>query len=97
MGQEKNKDIVIIDGTYLCPECNSKRIILHQQCVIQKAENINTGKIINPRTNKSYMSNREKRMNMTWHQQMELGAGIMNVKNVDGQAVFVLNNQKWDE
>lgn len=36
-------------------------------------------------------------MNMTWHQQMELGAGIMNVKNVDGQAVFVLNNQKWDE
>ena len=60
MGQEKNKDIVIIDGTYLCPECNSKRIILHQQCVIQKAENINTGKIINPRTNKSYMSNREK-------------------------------------
>lgn len=60
MNQEKNKDIVIVDGTYLCPKCNSKRIILHQQCVIQKAENINTGKIINPRTNKSYMSNKEK-------------------------------------
>ena len=60
MEQEENKDILIVDGIYFCPKCNSKRIILHQQCVIQKAENINTGKIINPRTNKSYMSNREK-------------------------------------
>lgn len=60
MNQKENKDIVIIDGTYFCPKCNSKRITLNQQCVIQKVININTGRTLNPRTNESYMSNREK-------------------------------------
>lgn len=60
MNKEENKDVVIIDGVYFCPKCNSKSILLHQQCIIQKVQNINTGKTLNPRTNKSYMSNREK-------------------------------------
>lgn len=60
MNQEENKDIVIVDGTYFCPKCNSKRIILHQQCVVQKATSINTGALLNPYTHKNYMSNKEK-------------------------------------
>ena len=52
---------VIIDtGIYKCPECGSKRITLHQQSVIQKQYNVNTMRLINPYTQKIYMSNRDK-------------------------------------
>lgn len=55
-----DKEIIIENGIYYCPECNSKRITIHEQCVLQKDVNINTRKILNPRTGKSYMSNQQK-------------------------------------
>ena len=45
---------------YTCPKCGSKKIIIKEQCVVFKTLNANTGKLLNPRTMKSYMSNREK-------------------------------------
>lgn len=44
----------------VCPVCGSGRIIEISQAVLIKMRNVNTGKMLNPNTRKSYMSNREK-------------------------------------
>lgn len=48
------------DGTYICPECGSKRITEISQNVLIKMNDANTGKLINPKTGERYMSNRDK-------------------------------------
>ena len=58
--EEDEKEIVVVDGIYSCPVCNSKRITEYSQCTLQKQNNVNTGKLINPNNGKGYMSNREK-------------------------------------
>lgn len=58
--EEERNDVICENGVYMCPKCNSKRITLHSQCMINKLENINTGKIIDPVTKKPGMSNRKK-------------------------------------
>lgn len=55
-----NEKIIEEDGKYICPKCGSKRILLHEQCVLQKVSNANSGKSLNPYTLKARMSNREK-------------------------------------
>mgnify|MGYP001049026294 CR=1 FL=1 len=53
-------EIIEEDGKYICPKCGSKRILLNEQCVLQKVTNANSGKLLNPYTLKARMSNREK-------------------------------------
>ena len=55
-----SKNVIVKDGIYICPECGSKRITEVSQNVIIKMTNINTGKLINPYTGKSYISNKDK-------------------------------------
>jgi len=54
------RDIIIKDGKYICPKCGSRRILIDEECVVYKTLDANSGKILNPRTLKSQMSNREK-------------------------------------
>jgi len=58
--EDEKLEVVKENGVYSCPVCGSKRITEHSQCTLQKANNINTGKIINPNNGKGYMSNRQK-------------------------------------
>lgn len=57
---ENEEKIIKQDGKYICQKCGSKRILLHEQCVLQKVSNANSGKSLNPYTLKARMSNREK-------------------------------------
>lgn len=53
-------NVIRINGIYICPECNSKMITEVSRNALIKMINANTGKLINPITGKSYMSNRDK-------------------------------------
>ncbi len=54
------KEIIVRDGVYICPECGGRRITEISQNVLIKAKNINGGAEINPYTGRHYMSNRDK-------------------------------------
>lgn len=54
------RDIIKKDGKYICPKCGSKKILLNEECVVYKVLDVNSEKLLNPRTLKSKMSNREK-------------------------------------
>lgn len=58
-----------------------------------KAYNINTGKTLNPGTNKSYMSNKEKAHEYDMASTEGVGCWYYECKNVDGQVIFLSNNQ----
>lgn len=57
---DNEKEIIEQDEKYICPKCKSKRILLNEQCVLQKVSNANSRKLLNPRTLKAHMSSREK-------------------------------------
>ena len=57
---ERPKEVVKENGIYKCPECGSKKITTNAQCVLHKKMDANTGKLLNPKTNKTRMSNQEK-------------------------------------
>lgn len=58
--EEEVKDVVIKDGVYCCPKCGSKKIIVFLQCAVDKVEDANSGKLLNPKTLKVGMTQREK-------------------------------------
>lgn len=53
-------EIIEEDGKYICPKCGSKRILINEQCILQKVIDANSEKMLNPHTLKNRMSNREK-------------------------------------
>lgn len=55
-----SKDLVEKNGICYCPICNSKKISECVQAVINKENDYNTRKIINPSTGLSKMTNKEK-------------------------------------
>lgn len=53
-------ELIEKEGKYYCPACGSNRIMEVSQNTLIKRTNLNTGKLINPNTGKTGMSNREK-------------------------------------
>ena len=55
-----SKELIEKNGVGYCPECHSKKISEFVQAVINKENDYNTRKIVNPNTGTFKMTNKEK-------------------------------------